>query len=116
MTFSNNNSSFFLIQISFSFQIQQLLLKGNVEAIFEMVFGPEAENRTRKCYECQELVEGSDDVYSAHYDEVHQCEPAFACEICDQVNNSASEYHTHIKEHFKQLKPSRSKKRTTLKK
>jgi hypothetical protein len=100
----------------FLFQIQELLVKGNLEAIIKMVFGPNAENRTRKCYDCQELVEGSDDVYAAHYDEVHQCEAAFTCEICDQVSSSASEYHSHITEHFKQPKPGRAKKKTTPKK
>ena len=98
-----------------------MLIGGNLEAIFTMLFGPDAENRMRKCSECHEIIEGSDAVYAAHYEEVHECEPAFTCEICDQVVNSASEYHNHLKEHLKQQKPpparaSRKKKAVAAKK
>lgn len=72
-----------------------------------MLFGSEAENRIRKCFNCQTLVKGSDSFYASHYIEVHECDPVYVCEFCDEISSDPSLYLTHLKSHFKVDLPSR---------
>ncbi len=78
-----------------------------------MLFGSEVQNRVRKCYSCQALIEGSDSDYASHYAEVHESDPLFACELCDDVSTDSSLYQSHIKSHFSSIRSvkQRSEKR-----
>lgn len=65
-----------------------------------MLFGSEAENRLRKCYNCETLVKGSDSLYASHFIEVHECDPVYVCEFCGDICSDPLLYQSHLKGHF----------------
>lgn len=91
-----------LLKLIFFFEkIEELLKAGRPDKVVELLFGSEAENRIRKCFNCQALIKGSDLDFASHYVEVHDCDPVFVCELCDEITMDSSLYQNHLESHFK---------------
>lgn len=76
--------------------------EGKPENVLTLLLSNNADNRVWKCVECQELVIGSDEMYVAHYTQIHPHldEPAFACELCAHITSSSADYQVHLHSHI----------------